>query len=458
VEMMTGTTDGYSNHFKDVSARELAGFLRDRAEARTTIRNFFAEMDEDDSGYLDKAELAQMIGRLALRTSDTEMDRLFEYMDNGTKENHAADGKIQIGEFCEKLVRASESDLDSALGPVAVDRLSFEDQKVKGDTMHEKVWKLRERLALDPKTVAQLCKADSNSDGIIDRSEFILWCAKQSAVYNDSHHAEAAAALFDALDKAHRGSLDVRHMVEAIQRGIARPSSTVQAMSASAQLRTDVALSPMGKASLEYLVQHPTGRESSEPSKGRYTPFARRSHDNNTKQVVIPDENSQQFCSEADRFTPSRMKPMGRGQGGLTEALPQEEDAALKLFHTTGKHKNIMSARDRIAEYAGKLDSEAENAFKARINGKTHQKFKYLKAIAKYETIPNRMAAKNLGFLENAKALTKKIAARGPLSDPTASPSPIAWVYDGIPTAMYEKNKDVIEPSGVLSKDVWKWH
>lgn len=231
-------------------------------------------------------------------------------------------------------------------------------------------------------------------------------------------------------------------------------------MAASAQLKRESALSPVGKASLEYLAHHPTGRETSEPAKGRYTPYARRSHDSNTKQVIVPDESTAHFVTEEERFATSRMKPMGPPveENGRETPLPQQVDCQQRVFSSTGKYKKIQADRDRIADYASKLDAEADAAYKARINGKTHQKFKYLKAISKYEVIPNRMAAKNVQFLTNAKALTKKIAARGPLSDPTVSPSPIAWVYDGIPTSMYEKNKDVLEPNGVLSKDVWKWH
>jgi len=315
------------------------------------------------------------------------------------------------------------------------------------------------RLAIEPDIFTKLCKADNNSDGMIDRAEFILWVAKQNTVHKESHSAETAAALFDALDKRRRGSLDVRLMIQAMQQGVVRPESTAQQLNRTSTASRIELISPAGKQSLEHLTQQIAGRDSSVPPRGRYTPFKRRDHDRNTATVVVPDGDTPHFASESERFgaaSRSASRSEVRSSSPTKELSGQSENERSKMY-SQARYKKISDYKDRINEYSKKLDLEVENNDKARINGKTHQKFKYFKAIARMERVPDRMAARNLKFLEDAKELTTKVHKRGPLSDPNCSPSPIAWVYDGVPMHMYQSNKHVRDSNGLVSKDVWKW-
>merc|ERR1711988_1318534 len=113
--------------------------------------------------------------------------------------------------------------------------------------------------------------------------------------------------------------------------------------------------------------------------------------------------------------------------------MPQQVDAMRRSFYAKGRNKKKTADIERISEYAGKLNDEADAQYKARINGKT-----------------------NLKYLENARSLASKLEQRpGGISNPVVSPSPLAWMSDAVPLELYERNKDVMEPNGIVSHDVW---
>jgi len=476
VQTMTGSKDGYGDFFKEVSARELADFLKVRMEARSTLKVWFREVDFDDSGAIDKEELRQLIEKFSLRTSDADMDKLFNYLDGvGLKDDsklaaqvsegghvRTGDGGLDLGEVCNRLEMATDEELDEALGCVKdeyQEKISFDDVKIKSEAMIQKVATLRHRLAMAPNTIEQLCKADSNRDGIIERSEFLMWASKGSSIYPDSHTADVAAALWDALDRRRKGTLDVRNMMAAIANGFDRPQSTFEMVGSASRSQLEKILSPEGKKSLSWLQEHPSGSEVSEPPRGRNLPFARREH-NGTESPIVQDVTAPGYASEGDRFSTTMMKPAGRPRSALIreDPLPQTIDKERKAYYREGRRKTNAATRERMVKYTNKNQEHSEWMAKAAINGKTFQKFRYLKSIAKYENVTNRMEQKNINIHQQARILQEKLQKRGPANDPTCSPSPVAWMSDAVPENVAQRNKNVKDPSGLPSRNVWKWH
>jgi len=480
VSMMTGTSDGYNgDFFKQVSARELASFLRDRMEARSTLKAWFREVDADDSGYIDKKELTRLIEKFSLKMASSEMDSLFDYLDGVgigselapklvTQGGHVrtGDGSLDLGEVCDKLQNATDEELDKALGRVSDSYqqgdLNFENLKGKSDRMQAKVARLRKRMALDPHTIVELVKADTNRDGLVERSEFIMKICKMSSVYPDSHTYEVASSLFDALDKERRGTLDVRLMFGALQAGMERPGSTVERMARMDTGSREGKLSPAGKANLTWLAEQrsSTGRELSTPPYGRLTPFRRREHNTNSSQTVENIPGTPGYMSEKDRFATSRMKPAGRPKSSLLgeEPLPQDLDREKKSFFTTGRAVGASKTRARMEAYQNGEQSREERRAQAAIHGKTGNKYNYLRAIKKNEFYTDRMEATNLTVMQRARNMQEKMLSRGSLSDPGVNPSPVAWLGDGVPHDLWLKNRDVKEPNGIQSRNVYKWH
>merc|ERR1712224_617888 len=88
------------------------------------------------------------------------------------------------------------------------------------------VAKLRHELSRDHQLVGRLATADTNSDGMITKQEFVNMVAKQSSVHPDTHSEEAAEALWGVADSFGRGSLDLRQLITAIKAGLPRAIST----------------------------------------------------------------------------------------------------------------------------------------------------------------------------------------------------------------------------------------
>merc|ERR1711924_535766 len=124
----------------------------------------------------------------------------------------------------------------------------------------------------------------------------------------------------------------------------------------------------------------------------------RRHHDNNTGITTVPGADTPQFASEEERFSSHPERTRSPSPVKDITTVERERSKAYSEVRWAKMNRD----KDRIAEYANSLDAKIEANDKARINGKTHQKFKYFKAIARMERISDRMAAKNLGFLTNA--------------------------------------------------------
>eukprot|EP00658_Telonema_sp_P-2_P062593 TRINITY_DN51260_c0_g1_i1.p1 TRINITY_DN51260_c0_g1~~TRINITY_DN51260_c0_g1_i1.p1 ORF type:complete len:132 (+),score=45.49 TRINITY_DN51260_c0_g1_i1:121-516(+) len=91
-----------------VSARELVGLLRKKAEARDSFRSLFHEIDGDGTGTLDRDEVKNVMARMNLSLTDPgELDALFKFCDLG--HDSIEDDKIDFNEFQQRILNASEA-------------------------------------------------------------------------------------------------------------------------------------------------------------------------------------------------------------------------------------------------------------------------------------------------------------------------------------------------------------
>lgn len=385
--------------YKEITARELAAVLRDRAEARSSFHEFFRTMDKDGTGRLDKTEVKEMLDRMCFKIEEVELEKLFRLCD----QEHA-DGEIDYSEFTNSLIKATPVELDQALGKKKLKRISFgrtdglseEDALAAAD--------LRHQLSLDHHLVGRLASADTNSDGIITKTEFVDMIVKQNAVHPETHSRSAAEALWSVADQFERGSLDLRHMITAIKDGLPRPTSTQEqvkefSLGMRESSRPHSALECRSTQASFYnpKPEDPSGIHKKcayEPGelRGRFarTPFRDTNH------VVQPQRSL---------FSPWK-ETVSRDRTSSGDRLVSQKVDAKKRSRRREQrvHRNKHNQR-QMCNFTGHLTQKAEALAEGRIHSKSVQKMKYFKSLSGHERISERMRDKLNAQLDRAKEL-----------------------------------------------------
>lgn len=379
---------------KEVSARQLVEFLRDRGEARDSFRNFFKDMDVDNTGSLDKQEVGVLLDRMNLTIKPEEMDRVFAFCDTDDQ-----DGEINFSEFTSTVMQAQEVELDRKLGRKRMASISFDSIEEDGTGKREgkHVAQLRRELGYSNSIVTSLAKADTNSDGIITREEFVKYIVQQQAIHPETHKEEYAKALWDSADKANRGSVDLRRLVSALQAGLPGLVSTQDTVRNFALSRQESARPhSAGRSTRASFYSAPeidptiTHKEcaflperASPMMRGRFarTPYRDTSH-------MVESEETPTIAWRAEDHESAQESDMRKNQ----------------RKHDQREHRHEHNTK-RISAYVTKKREHVRAYEEGRVTGKVVQKMRYLKALSEQEGLSERMRGKLDAQLQRVKDL-----------------------------------------------------
>merc|ERR1712113_53772 len=154
----------------DANIAEIAG-IHMVARIKDDVRATFRQVDTDQSGFIDKEELAAVLQKLGGAVNDEEVDKCYNELDEND------DGKIDFEEFSKWYLKSEnriESDIQQLFnkfdhdgnGYIEIDELENLVVACQGDPSErpssEEVENARKIL-------------DENNDGKISKEEFMNW-------------------------------------------------------------------------------------------------------------------------------------------------------------------------------------------------------------------------------------------------------------------------------------------